>query len=51
MSEVQLGTKLSEEENDDIVAFLKSLSGRLPKIEYPILPTRTKETPPPSLGR
>nr|WP_309144916.1 cytochrome-c peroxidase [Bradyrhizobium sp. CCGB20] len=51
MSEVQLGTKLSEEENGDIVAFLKSLSGRLPKIEYPILPTRTKETPPPSLDR
>ncbi|MCP3475850.1 cytochrome-c peroxidase [Bradyrhizobium sp. CCGUVB1N3] len=51
MSEVQLGAKLSEKENNDIVAFLNSLSGRLPKIEYPILPMRTKETPPPSLGR
>lgn len=51
MSEVQLGAKLSERENNDIVAFLYSLSGRLPKIEYPILPTRTKETPPPSLDR
>ncbi|WP_027524829.1 cytochrome-c peroxidase [Bradyrhizobium sp. Ec3.3] len=51
MSEVQLGAKLSEKESNDIVAFLNSLSGRLPKIEYPILPTRTKETPPPSLGR
>lgn len=51
MSEVQLGAKLSEKENNDIVAFLNSLSGRLPKIEYPILPTRTKQTPPPSLGR
>ncbi|WP_284274772.1 cytochrome-c peroxidase [Bradyrhizobium iriomotense] len=51
MSEVQLGAKLSEKENNDIVAFLNSLSGRLPKIEYPILPTRTKETPPPSLSR
>ncbi|WP_445219840.1 cytochrome-c peroxidase [Bradyrhizobium sp. Pa8] len=51
MSEVQLGTKLSEKENDDIVAFLKSLNGRLPRIEYPILPTRTNQTPPPSSGR
>nr|WP_309500999.1 cytochrome-c peroxidase [Bradyrhizobium arachidis] len=51
MSEVQLGAKLSETENNDIVAFLNSLSGCLPKIEYPILPTRTKETPPPSLSR
>ncbi|MGY8663471.1 cytochrome-c peroxidase [Bradyrhizobium sp. UFLA05-109] len=51
MSEVQLGAELSEKENNDIVAFLNSLNGRLPKIEYPILPTRTKETPPPSVGR
>lgn len=51
MSEVQLGAKLSEKENNDIVAFLNSLSGRLPKIDYPILPTRTKETPPPSLSK
>ncbi|MGV7215742.1 cytochrome-c peroxidase [Bradyrhizobium sp. UFLA05-112] len=51
MSEVQLGAKLSEKEQNDIVAFLNSLSGRLPKIEYPILPTRTKETPPPSLSK
>ncbi|WP_439375487.1 cytochrome-c peroxidase [Bradyrhizobium sp. DASA03120] len=51
MSEVQLGAKLSEKENNAIVAFLNSLSGRLPKIEYPVLPTRTRETPSPSLGR
>lgn len=51
MSEVQLGAELTEKETNDIVAFLNSLSGRLPKIEYPILPTRTKETPPPSLDR
>ncbi|MGY8678563.1 cytochrome-c peroxidase [Bradyrhizobium sp. UFLA05-153] len=51
MSEVQLGAKFSEKEQNDIVAFLSSLSGRLPKIEYPILPTRTKETPPPSLSK
>ncbi|MGL3104380.1 cytochrome-c peroxidase [Bradyrhizobium sp. BR 1432] len=50
MSEVQLGAKLSEKENSDIVAFLNSLSGRPPKIAYPILPTRPTETPSPSLG-
>ncbi|KWV58098.1 cytochrome C peroxidase [Bradyrhizobium macuxiense] len=51
MGEVQLGEKLSDKEENDIVAFLNSLTGQLPKIEYPILPTRTNETPPPSLGR
>lgn len=38
MAEVQLGAKLSDKEEDDIVAFLNSLTGQLPKIEYPILP-------------
>lgn len=51
MAEVQLGAKLSDKEEDDIVAFLNSLTGQLPKIEYPILPTRTDRTPQPSTGR
>lgn len=51
MAEVQLGAKLSDKEEDDIVAFLNSLTGQLPKIEYPILPTRTATTPLPSTGR
>lgn len=51
MAEVQLGTRLSDNEENDIVAFLNSLTGRLPKIEYPILPTRTDTTPLPSLGK
>lgn len=51
MAEVQLGAKLSDKEEDDIVAFLNSLTGQLPKIEYPILPTRTDRTPLPSTGR
>jgi len=51
MGEVQLGAKLNDKEENDIVAFLNSLTGQLPKIEYPILPTRTDATPPPSLGR
>lgn len=51
MAEVQLGAKLSDKEEDDIVAFLDSLTGQLPKIEYPILPTRTETTPLPSTGK
>lgn len=51
MAEVQLGAKLSDKEEDDIVAFLNSLTGQLPKIEYPILPTRTDTTPLPSTGK
>ncbi|MFB6464057.1 cytochrome-c peroxidase [Bradyrhizobium tunisiense] len=51
MAEIQLGAKLGDNEANDIVAFLNSLTGRLPKIEYPMLPTRTDATPPPSLGK
>lgn len=45
----QLGIKLSDKEEDLIVAFLKTLTGQLPKIEYPILPVRTDATPEPAL--
>ncbi|WP_338060765.1 cytochrome-c peroxidase [Bradyrhizobium valentinum] len=51
MGEIQLGIELSDKEKNDIVAFLNSLTGQLPKIEYPKLPTRTDATPLPSLGR
>lgn len=51
MAEVQLGARLSDKEQNDIVAFLNSLTGQLPKIEYPILPARTETTPLPSTGR
>ncbi|ANW02930.1 cytochrome C peroxidase [Bradyrhizobium icense] len=51
MGETQLGIELSDKEKNDIVAFLNALTGQLPKIEYPKLPTRTDATPPPSLGR
>ncbi len=51
MSEVQLGSKLNDEEADEIVAFLNSLTGQLPKIDYPRLPTRTIATPKPSLDK
>jgi len=51
MGSAQLGAKLSDKDEDDIVAFLGSLTGQLPKIDYPVLPVRTATTPPPSLGK
>ncbi len=51
MGESQLGAKLTDSEENDIVAFLQSLTGQMPKIEYPILPTRTSTTPLPSLAK
>ncbi len=47
MGASQLGVKLSGDEEDKIVAFLKTLNGRLPRIEFPILPPRTDSTPKP----
>jgi cytochrome c peroxidase len=51
MGESQLGAKLTDKEEDDIVAFLNSLTGQLPRVEYPDLPTRTDATPLPSLAK
>jgi cytochrome c peroxidase len=51
MGASQLWAKLTDKEEDDIVAFLGTLTGQLPKIEYPILPVRTNATPEPSLVR
>lgn len=47
MGAAQLGIKLTDKEEDSIVAFLQTLNGQMPKIEYPILPTRTDATPVP----
>lgn len=47
MGSSQLGAKLSEKEVDDIVAFLKTLTGEQPRVEYPILPPSTDATPKP----
>ena len=51
MGSSQLGAKLTDQEEDDIVAFLNTLTGELPAITYPILPTRTDATPLPSLAK
>ncbi|HVS76796.1 MAG TPA: cytochrome-c peroxidase [Steroidobacteraceae bacterium] len=47
MGTSQLGAHLTAAEIDDIVAFLASLTGEQPKIQYPILPPSVAETPRP----
>lgn len=48
MSSSQLGTELKPGEIDAIVEFLQSLTGEVPRIEYPILPAETAKTPRPT---
>ncbi|KEO60624.1 cytochrome-c peroxidase [Thioclava indica] len=47
MVDSQLGSDLSDEQIDDITAFLGALTGEQPEIVHPILPARTKATPKP----
>ena len=47
MGRIQLGKTFSEQENAQIVAFLKTLSGEQPAFQMPILPPSTDETPKP----
>jgi cytochrome c peroxidase len=49
MGSVQLGVSLDSEETGQIVAFLDSLTGRQPKVEYPILPPNGEKTPAPMI--
>ena len=48
MGTAQLGTELQPDEVDAIVAFLGSLTGEMPTVEYPVLPPETADTPRPS---
>ena len=48
MSESQLGEELTDEEADQIVAFLNSLTGDMPEVSYPVLPPETDQTPRPT---
>ncbi|NNH32507.1 hypothetical protein C9413_24565 [Rhizobium sp. SEMIA 4085] len=36
---------MKEEEGDLIVAFLNSLTGKVPEVAYPVLPAETAATP------
>ena len=47
MGRLQLGRKFSPEENGEIVAFLKTLTGEQPKVVLPILPPSADGTPAP----
>ncbi|MCG8908925.1 cytochrome-c peroxidase [Pseudomonas sp. DP-17] len=47
MGTAQLGKQLSTEEVGDIVAFLKTVTGKQPRVEYPLLPPSTATTPRP----
>ena len=49
MGNVQLGISLTEEDVNDIVAFLHATTGDQPKVEYPVLPAPTGTTPKPEL--
>lgn len=48
MAESQLGDELTDEEADQIVAFLDSLTGTMPEVTVPILPPETATTPRPT---
>ncbi|MGU3494476.1 cytochrome-c peroxidase [Xanthobacteraceae bacterium A53D] len=45
MATAQLGSELTPQEIKEVTAFLGTLSGEQPKVEYPILPPRTEATP------
>ena len=48
MGTSQLGVKLTDDETDRVVAFLKSLTGEQPKVVYPTLPPGVASTPQPA---
>ena len=47
MGKIQLGKKFTDEEVSQIVAFLKTLTGKQPDLKLPILPPSNKDTPVP----
>ncbi len=47
MGVAQLGAALTDEEVDDITAFLRTLTGEIPEIVHPLLPDREADTPRP----
>lgn len=47
MANSQLGAELTDEQIDDMVAFLEALSGEQPEVVHPVLPVRTSSTPKP----
>jgi len=50
MGSAQLGATLTPEEAGSIVAFLETLTGLQPTVEYPLLPAHTADTPLPDVS-
>jgi cytochrome c peroxidase len=50
MGTAQLGAALTQQEKALVVAFLATLTGVQPSVEYPVLPPQTAETPLPDVG-
>ncbi len=48
MAESQLGEELDDQSVAELVAFLESLTGKMPEVVYPLLPAETETTPRPS---
>ena len=48
MGRLQLGREFKQEELDNIVAFLKTLTGEQPAFALPILPPSNEQTPQPA---
>ncbi|MBR8461869.1 cytochrome-c peroxidase [Campylobacter sp. faydin G-105] len=49
MGSVQLGIEISDKEANSIVTFLNALTGKMPKVEYPMFPASTYTTSKPEL--
>ena len=49
MGSIQLGIEINDKEAASIVTFLNSLTGKMPKIEYPMFPASTDKTSKPEL--
>lgn len=48
MAESQLGEEITDQEAEQLVAFLESLTGTMPAVTYPVLPAETAGTPRPT---
>jgi cytochrome c peroxidase len=48
MGRLQLGKRFTKQQNDQIVAFLKTLTGDQPQFMMPILPPSADKTPRPT---
>ncbi|MGG7047603.1 MULTISPECIES: cytochrome-c peroxidase [unclassified Campylobacter] len=49
MGSVQLGIEINDKEANEIVTFLNSLTGDMPKVEYPMFPASTDKNSKPEL--